>query len=368
DSPLFVGNSDVTPPAAEESQAVAPAQPVHVSTENYLAHARRAARPIAEADGDRFSMRSQIHVPDGARSDQHRRTARALAAGFLVVLLLAAGAMLTRNSQSRASALTPNSTNLIALDVPKSGIGEASATTAAPSIFPAPQQPADTNAPAANAATSRIAAASVFAFGDAGTSSLAQLMARANTGDAMAEMSLGLKYADGDGVPANETEAAFWLQKAAEAGQAVAQYRLGTLYERGRGVPTDAHQALRWYGEAASHGNRRAMHNLAVVYADGTGTEKNFQEAARWFKDAAELGLTDSQFNLAVLYERGLGVKESLAEAYKWYAIAAASGDAESKARLEALTNQITPADRKAADDAAKAYKPRPIDIAANNG
>ena len=91
-------------------------------------------------------------------------------------------------------------------------------------------------------------------------------------------------------------------------------------------------------------------------------------EAARWFKDAADLGLTDSQFNLAVLYERGLGVKTSLAEAYKWYSIAATAGDSESKARVAALASRIKPADRDAADKAVKAYKPRPVDIAANDG
>ena len=110
------------------------------------------------------------------------------------------------------------------------------------------------------------------------------------------------------------------------------------------------------------------MHNLAVAYADGAGTQRNFTEAAHWFRAAAELGLTDSQFNLAVLYERGLGVKPSLSEAYKWYAIAAAAGDAESKTRLEALGSQIPAADRDGADKTAKAYRPQPLNVAANDG
>jgi localization factor PodJL len=170
---------------------------------------------------------------------------------------------------------------------------------------------------------------------------------RANAGDVKAALLLGLRFADGDGVPANDSEAIRWLQRAAQAGEPVAQYRLGTLYERGRGVTADAKQATTWYLESAKRGNRKAMHNLAVAYADGAGIEKNF--------------------NLAVLYERGLGVPASLGEAYKWYGIAAAQGDAESKMRIEALATQLQPAQRDTADVAVKAFKAQAADSAAND-
>jgi len=195
---------------------------------------------------------------------------------------------------------------------------------------------------------------------------LAQLQSQANAGNAKAALLLGLKYADGEGVAVNDSEAARWLQKATQAGEPVAQYRLATLYEKGRGVAADAKQAALLYEQAATRGNRRAMHNLAVAYANGAGKEKSFIEAARWFRAAAELGLPDSQFNLAVLYERGLGVRPSLVDAYKWYAIAAAAGDAESKTRVEALMMEIPPAEREAADRAAREFKLTPLNREAN--
>jgi localization factor PodJL len=138
------------------------------------------------------------------------------------------------------------------------------------------------------------------------------------------------------------------------------------LYEKGLGVAADPKQAFFWYAQAAKLGNRKAMHNLAVAYANGVGTEKNYVEAVRWFSDAAERGLTDSQFNLAVLYERGLGIQASLPQAYKWYSIAAVAGDAESKTRVEALSTQLKPADKDAADKAAKTFHPAPMDSEAN--
>ncbi|HEY1709295.1 MAG TPA: hypothetical protein VGG10_13595 [Rhizomicrobium sp.] len=195
---------------------------------------------------------------------------------------------------------------------------------------------------------------------------LDKLTKLANAGNAKAELLIGLKYIDADGVAANPFEGAKWLEKAAAKNEAVAAYRLGTLYERGKGVPADPTKATHWYQVAAQAGNRKAMHNLAVAYAQGTGTEKNFAEAARWFSKAAALGLSDSQFNLAVLYERGLGVPQSLLDAYKWYAIAAAQGDAESKARIDALSTQISADDKAAAQRSADLFKPQAIDRRAN--
>jgi len=192
------------------------------------------------------------------------------------------------------------------------------------------------------------------------------LALKANQGVAGAELLLGLKYAEGEGIAKDEAEAAKWLQRAAEKGEALAQYRLGTLYEKGLGVPLDAKVAADWYAKTAEAGNVKAMHNLAVAYANGTGRETNYTEAARWFRSAAERGMADSQFNLAVLHERGLGVQTSLTDAYRWYAIAAAEGDAESSTRVEALTSQIPASERDAADKAADGFKAATADAGAN--
>ena len=67
-----------------------------------------------------------------------------------------------------------------------------------------------------------------------------------------------------------------------------------------------------------------------------------------------------------MLYERGLGVPQSLLNAYKWYAIAAAQGDAESKARLQAISTQLSADDRAAAQHAADTFKPGQLDARAN--
>jgi localization factor PodJL len=194
-----------------------------------------------------------------------------------------------------------------------------------------------------------------------------RLSALASTGNANAELLLGLRTLDGDGVSKDDAKAAQLLQQSAAQGNAIAQYWLGTLYERGRGVAADPAAAWRWYQSAAKKGNVKAMYNLAVADARGKGTKANPAQAAHWFWVAAMQGYLDAQYNLAVLYERGQGVPQSLINAYKWYAIAAAAGDTDSKTSVDALKTQLKPADLAAGAHAAAGYKPNAQDRAAND-
>jgi len=373
-------------------------------TDSYLSAARRAARSAAEAPPAAragFSWGFAGAAPE--QELQRGRTRFVLVGGIALIAILAilAGVLLSRGLVSN----TPPGPQAA---LPDSFRAQSSATQNQPAI-PAATQPAapDTNAnatqpsvdtavtsappgsprvpaprthtaaiethpiPAAAApAPAKTAAAPannvVAPQAPQQVSLLDRLTALANSGNAKGEMLLGLKYLDGDGVAVNEAEAAKWLERAATQNDAIAAYRLGTLYERGHGVAADPAKAVHWYEVAAQQGNRKAMHNLAVAYAQGTGTTKDLAQASQWFSRAANLGLADSQFNLAVLYERGMGVPQSLPDAFKWYAVAASQGDAESKARIDALSTQLSTPDRIAAQHAADSFKPQPMDRSAN--
>jgi Sel1 repeat len=297
------------PLAEPEDDAAEPSRTEISGASEYLAQTRRAAQAADPTPA------SAWHVPSATRRTRETsRLARLVTQGFFLLLVMCTGFLLM---QYLGPQLIPSSLRAGAVAAPVS---------------------ADVRA----------------------------LALKANQGGAGAELLLGLKYAEGDGIAKNDAEAAKWLQRAAEKGQALAQYRLGTLYEKGLGVPLDTKVAADWYAKAAEAGNVKAMHNLAVAYANGAGRETNYTEAARWFRSAAERGMADSQFNLAVLHERGLGVQTSLTDAYRWYAIAAAEGDAESSTRVEALTSQIPAAERDAADKAADGFKAAAADAGAN--
>jgi len=349
--------SPPSPPESPREQRVAPQMgqardSPPAAGDTFLDAARRSARAaaIGTAASSADMRGSSWRFPERDETERRRGRSRYLIAGiFVSVVVLAAIAAIVLNR--RAESPVRGSSQIVAQHVSKlpgergrSNDGDRRAaqhrltqSTATGATAPHPQQ-----------------------------TPLASILKFAQAGNAKAELLLGLCYLEGEGIAANEAEAARWLARAAQQNEAVAQYRLATLYERGRGVPADAKLAARWYEQAAAEGNIKSMHNLAVAYAQGSGEPKDYAKAAMWFRKAAEFGVADSQFNLAVLYERGMGVKQNLAEAYKWYSIAAAHGDAESKTRIAILVTQLSPNDRMAVERMAATFRPQAPDPAAN--
>ena len=80
----------------------------------------------------------------------------------------------------------------------------------------------------------------------AGVTDLASLRKVAEHGDPAAQFSLGARYATGEGVTQDYTEAVHWFTLAAEQGHILAQATLGAYYWAGRGVPQDLTKAYYW--------------------------------------------------------------------------------------------------------------------------
>jgi len=190
------------------------------------------------------------------------------------------------------------------------------------------------------------------------------LRSAALKGDATAAYGIGLRFAEGKGVPVNLDEAAKWYDRAANAGVVPAIFRLGTFYEKGMAVKKDADIARRYYLQAAERGNAKAMHNLAVLDADGGGKGADYKGAAQWFRKAADRGVADSQYNLGILYARGIGVDQNLAESFKWFSLAAAQGDADSARKRDDIAKRLDPQSLAAAKLAIQTFtaEPQPDD------
>jgi localization factor PodJL len=186
-------------------------------------------------------------------------------------------------------------------------------------------------------------------------------------GDAKAQYAVALRYAQGQGVASNATEAARWFALAASGSVAPAQYRLAVLYDRGEGVAKDLGRARVWYGRAAELGNIKAMHNLAVAESGREGEKADYAVAAKWYEEAADRGLADSQFNLGILAEHGLGMRKNLVEAYKWFSLAATNGDAEAAKRRELVKLQLPAEALDQAEQAIKAWQPVAVKTEAND-
>ena len=122
-------------------------------------------------------------------------------------------------------------------------------------------------------------------------SSYRQVATRAARGDAEAELLMGLRYAEGNGVIKNDKEAARWFEKAARHGNADAQYRYGLALREGRGVVQDYQAALHWIEQPARRGHSYAQHSLGELYRYGTGTAVDKAQAYLWFNLAAAQGV-----------------------------------------------------------------------------
>ena len=81
----------------------------------------------------------------------------------------------------------------------------------------------------------------------------------ADQGDALAQATLGLMYAEGEGVAQDYQEAVRWYRLAAEQGHASGQFSLGAMYVAGQGVPKDYVLAHMWMNMAAAKRVKKAV-------------------------------------------------------------------------------------------------------------
>jgi TPR repeat protein len=99
--------------------------------------------------------------------------------------------------------------------------------------------------------------------------------ARAEQGDAEAQLQMGMRYAEGDGVIQNDKEAARWFALAAKQGLAEAQYRYGLVLLQGRGVVQDYKSGFSWIENPAQRGHAKAQYRLGELYRYGTAIDKS---------------------------------------------------------------------------------------------
>jgi len=163
----------------------------------------------------------------------------------------------------------------------------------------------------------------------------------AASGDAMAELYLGLAYDRGDGVPRDLAKAAVWYRKAAAQGSVSAACNLGELYLSGEGVAKDAFQAGRLLTRASDRGSVAAQFSLGEMYSGRPGAAANDSAAAMWLEKAASKGNVAAQVMLSSMYANGTGVAGSSSRAYMWINLAAAQDPQLSEVR-DGLESELT--------------------------
>jgi hypothetical protein len=132
---------------------------------------------------------------------------------------------------------------------------------------------------------------------------LAPLKARAEAGEARAQVMLGLVYEFGTaGTTAPPGEALSWFMKAAAQGVAWAEAWAADFYFNGSaGTERDLARAIALYTSAANHGDSRAAFFVGQMYFYGDAVPAHPREAAAWFRRAnpAESDLVARMVELA---------------------------------------------------------------------
>jgi TPR repeat protein len=194
------------------------------------------------------------------------------------------------------------------------------------------------------------------------TITIGGLRQRAESGDAVAQFDLGVKYHEGQEVPRDYAEAMRWFRMAADQGNPDAQFNLGVMYEKGRGVPPNYEDAMRWYQKAAAQEYAPAEYNLGVMFDKARGATLDFAEAMRWYQKAANQNYAPAQYNLGLLYFYGQGTSQNLVQAHLWINMAAASASGEDQKKFSKMlldvTAQMTPAQIADAEKLFQTLKP----------
>jgi len=94
---------------------------------------------------------------------------------------------------------------------------------------------------------------------------LAGLRKLAEQGDPAAQFALGARYATGEEVKQDYTEAVRWFALAADRGHILAQATLGAYYWAGRGVSPDMTKAYFWSALAQAGGDQASKYRVAVL-------------------------------------------------------------------------------------------------------
>lgn len=110
--------------------------------------------------------------------------------------------------------------------------------------------------------------------------SFADLLHKAQAGDAKAQYELADAYSEGTGVAKDPKQGLMWLRKSAAQGYAGAEATLGYMYQKGIEIAPDAQEAASWYRKAARQNNTKAQAHLSEMLAQGLISQKEADWAA----------------------------------------------------------------------------------------
>ena len=134
------------------------------------------------------------------------------------------------------------------------------------------------------------------------------LMQKANSGDALAQHELGIRYLLGRGFGVDTVKSAFWIQKSADQNYVVAHYNIGIFLNNGWGVPWNPFKAFEHFHYAAQQGMPEAEYVYGSFLTDNLVVAQNWPDAYAWMKKSADAGYQPAKDALVEFEKRGIVV------------------------------------------------------------
>lgn len=157
--------------------------------------------------------------------------------------------------------------------------------------------------------------------------SVQAITAKADSGDANAQIELAKRYASGDGVDLNQEAAFSWFKKAAEQNNLPAMIELAKIYYKGAGVTEDDGLSQMWWRKAAEAGSAEAQYEMSLMYGNvlrssvfipgkGQLQEENAANFIGWLSKSASQNYPEAEFELGMTYllgaTNGEGAKQKI--------------------------------------------------------
>lgn len=161
----------------------------------------------------------------------------------------------------------------------------------------------------------------------AGPDSVAMIAQAAERGADTSQVQLAVAYLNGSGGLARDpARAAYWFEQAAIRGNAYAEARLGDLYAQGLGVPENQTVAFDWRIKAARRGDAEAQLKVGRMYQEGIGVGRNMDQAIYWYRRAALEGNAEAQSQAGSFHRYGDDVEVTQASSRSAFERAAMRG------------------------------------------
>ncbi len=151
----------------------------------------------------------------------------------------------------------------------------------------------------------------------------------AESGNANAQLHLGVYLSGGTCTRRDDVKALFWFKSALRQGSSVAAGNIASVYRERK----DHRRALFWYERAAAGGDGDALVEVGIQYYAGQGVRRNPKHAVQCFrrairsKNISQAGRELAMFHLGVAYRQGQGVNQSNANALRWLSTANVDDD-----------------------------------------